>query len=124
MPKPLQPQRGEIWFVRVPSDPPDKSPRPVVIVSTDARNRHERATTVLAVPLSTTLRDSPTHIRLLPGETGLAEPCEIQGENIFTVRKESLERSRTPLIRLSETKLRQVATCVVSAMGFVPAQLK
>src|SRR2546430_10928917 len=73
-----QPKRGEIWFVKFPSDPPEKNPRPVVIVSMDARNQHPRAETVLAVPLSTTLRESPTHIRLQPGETGLAEACDLQ----------------------------------------------
>src|SRR2546430_9025821 len=30
---------GEIWFVKFPSDPPEKNPRPVVIVSMDARNQ-------------------------------------------------------------------------------------
>jgi len=46
----LQPKRGEIWFVKFPSDPPEKTPRPVVIVSVDARNQHPKAETVLAVP--------------------------------------------------------------------------
>ena len=125
MPKPLQPQRGEIWFVKIASDPPEKNSRPIVIVSTDARNRHERATTVLAVPLSTTLRDNvPTHIRLQPGETGLRETCEVQGENILTVRKDSLQRPKAPLVKLSEGKLRQIAVCVVKALGFLPEQLE
>jgi hypothetical protein len=78
-----QPKRGEIWFVKFPSDPPEKNPRPVVIVSVDARNQHPRAETVLVVPLSTTLRDSPTHIRLQPGETGLGEACDIQAFQRF-----------------------------------------
>jgi 4-hydroxy-4-methyl-2-oxoglutarate aldolase len=34
---------GEIWFVQLPGDPPGKERRPVVIVSLDARSRHERA---------------------------------------------------------------------------------
>ncbi len=96
-----QPKRGEIWFVKFPSDPPEKNPRPVVIVSMDARNQHPRAETVLAVPLSTTLRESPTHIRLQPGETGL-------------------QPSRGALRRLSESTLREIARGVVRAMGFVP----
>jgi mRNA-degrading endonuclease toxin of MazEF toxin-antitoxin module len=125
MPELLKAQRGEIWFVKVPSDPPGKNLRPVVIVSTDARNRHERATTVLAVPLSTTLRGNvPTHIRLQPGETGLKETCEAQGENIATIRKESLQRPKTPPRRLSETKLQQIARCIVRALGFVPEQIR
>lgn len=116
-------KRGEIWFVKFPSDPPEKNPRPVVIVSVDARNQHPRAETVLVAPLSTTLRESPTHIRLQPGETGLAEPCDIQAENISTIRKQALQPSRTPLRRLSESTIREIARSVVRGMGFVPNDL-
>lgn len=31
---------GEIWFTRLHVDPPEKGPRPAVIVSVDARNRN------------------------------------------------------------------------------------
>src|SRR5215471_20084894 len=119
-----QPRRGEIWFVKFPSDPPEKNPRPVVIVSVDARNLHPRAETVLAVPLSTTLRDSPTHIRLQPGETGLAEACDVQGETLSTIRKQTLRPSGTALRRLSESTLREIARCVVRAMGFLPRDIE
>jgi len=118
-----QPKRGEIWFVKFPSDSPQKNPRPVVLVSVDARNQHPRAETVLAVPLSTALRDSPTHIRLQPGETGLAEACDVQAEAISTIRKQSLQPSRTALRRLSESTMREIARCVVRARGFVPNEL-
>jgi len=118
-----QPKRGEIWFVKFPSDPPEKSPRPVVIVSVDARNQHPRAETILAVPLSTTLRDSPTHIRLQPGETGLAETCDVQAESISTLRKQTLLPPKTPLRRLSESAVREIARCVARAMGFLPNDL-
>ncbi|HMD84311.1 MAG TPA: type II toxin-antitoxin system PemK/MazF family toxin [Terriglobia bacterium] len=122
-PQPIQPRRGEIWFVRMPSDPPDKNARPVIIVSLDARNRHPRATTVLVVPLSTTLRGLDTHVRLEPGETGLAEASEAQAENITTVRKESLAPSRSRLRAVSATRLGQIARCVVLAMGVLPGGL-
>jgi mRNA-degrading endonuclease toxin of MazEF toxin-antitoxin module len=32
------PRRGEIWFVKLHVDPPDKGLRPVLVVSVDARN--------------------------------------------------------------------------------------
>ena len=121
--QPIQPRRGEIWFIRMPSDPSDKSARPVVVVSLDARNYHPRASTVLVVPLSTTLRGLDTHIRLEPGETGLVETCEAQAENITTVRKESLAPSRSRLRAISATRLRQIARCVVLAMGVLPGEL-
>lgn len=117
-----QPRRGQIWFVSLPSDPPRKSARPVLIVSTDGRNTHPRAETVLVVPFSTTLTDLPIHIRLKPGETGLAEASELQPENISVVRKESLKpapNSRT----LGEMVLRRVARGVVLCMGIQPKDL-
>lgn len=112
------PQRGEIWYVKLPSDPPDKLERPVVVVSIDARNSHERATTVLVVPLSTTPPKLPSHIGLSSGETGLSEASTIQAENITTVRKTSLSEPREKLRRLSEHVLEQTVRGVVLAMGF------
>jgi mRNA interferase MazF len=111
------PQRGEIWFVKLPTDPPEKNERPVVIVSIDARNTHERATTVLVVPLSTAPARLPTHIPLAPGETGLSEPSTIQAENITTVRKISLHPPTRKLRRLSEGVIEKIARGVQMAMG-------
>ena len=122
--QPVRPRRGEIWFVRMPSGPSDKGARPVVVVSLDARNQHPRASTVLVVPLSTSLRGVGTHIRLEPGETGLPEACEAQAENISSVRKESLNLPRSPLRTISGTRLRQIAQCVVLAMGILPGELQ
>lgn len=119
MTQPLrQPQRGEIWYVKLSSDPPDKLERPVVVVSLEARNSHERATTVLVVPLSTSPPKLPSHLALSPGETGLSENSTIQAENITTVRKTSLQEPRRKLRRLSEGLIEKVAKGVVLAMGF------
>jgi mRNA-degrading endonuclease toxin of MazEF toxin-antitoxin module len=112
------PQRGEIWFVKLPTDPPEKNQRPVVIVSIEARNAHPRAMTVLVVPLSTTPPRLPTHLALAPGETGLSEPSTIQSENITTVRKASLSPPTRSLRRLSEGTMEKIARGVQMAMGF------
>jgi mRNA-degrading endonuclease toxin of MazEF toxin-antitoxin module len=114
-----RPKRGSIWFVRYPTDPPDKGPRPVLIVSIDARNQNDNADTVLLVPFTTNLRDVPTHLQLDPGETGLPHPCALAAENVTVVRKASLIPSRVPLKTLSQARLRQVASRVVVAMGFL-----
>jgi mRNA-degrading endonuclease toxin of MazEF toxin-antitoxin module len=59
------PRRGEIWLVKLHVGPPDKGLRPVLIVSVDVRNQHERADTVLAIPLTTSIHKGvPTHILL------------------------------------------------------------
>lgn len=89
-----------------------------MIVSIEARNAHERATTVLVVPLSTTPPRLPTHIPLAPGETGLSEPSTIQAENITTVRKSSLREPTGRLRRLSEATLENIAKGVRLAIGF------
>jgi len=113
-----QPRRGEIWFVKLPTDPPEKGHRPVVVVSTDARNLHEKANTVLVVPLSTTTARAPTHIELTPGETGLGAVSTIRAEDISVVRKSSLLEPRHGLRALSEAMLRRIANAVTLAMGF------
>lgn len=122
---PRIPRRGEIWFAPLPTDPAGKGLRPIVIVSPDSRNQHPRAATILAVPLSTTLRDplAPTRLRLQPGESGLSEISEVQAENIAAVRKETLQPSRRPLRNLTETQLRKIARGVAYALGFLPEDL-
>lgn len=118
-----QPRRGQIWYARFPGDPAGKNLRPALIVSLDSRNTHPRATTVLAVPLSTTLTDSPLHIRLQPGETGLHEISELQPENISVITKDSLEPD--PRTRfLGDGILRTVAANVVRSMGIRPGDLR
>lgn len=116
------PSRGEIWFVQLPTDPPEKGRRPVVVVSAEVRNRAPRATTVLVVPLSTTPARLDTHIEILPGETGLPERSTLRCENITTVPKTLLVGPRLALRRLGETRLRQVATAVQIALGYPPAR--
>jgi mRNA-degrading endonuclease toxin of MazEF toxin-antitoxin module len=101
-----QAKRGEIWWVPIPSDPPGKLDRPVLIVSSNNRNAHPKASTVLVVPFSMTLSDVRIHIRLKPGETGLPEPSELQPENISTMRKESLRPNKGGTRTLGESILR------------------
>ena len=114
-----RPKRGSIWFVRYPTDPPGKGPRPVLIVSIDARNQNDNADTVLVVPFTTNLRDAPAHLQLAPGETGLPHQCALGAENVTVVRKESLIPSRARLKMLSQARLREVSRRVVLAMGFL-----
>lgn len=124
VPAPPQPLRGEIWFVPFPSDPPGKQDRPVVIVSPNVRNQHPKADTVLAVPFSTTVRATPTHITMQAGETGLPCACDIQAESITTIRKEILQRPKFQTRTLSETQVRAIIKCVVVALGVQPKDLK
>jgi len=112
--------RGEIWFVKLYVDPPDKGLRPVVIVSLDARNRHERADTVLAVPLTTSVhKDVPTHVYLAAGETGLQSDSAARAEDITTIRKSNLVAPSVRLRQLSDKRICELAAKLNLAMGCV-----
>ncbi len=113
------PARGEIWFVQLPVDPPEKGRRPVVVVSLDARNRHERADTVLVIPLSTSVHkaDHPTHLLLSAGELGLSEDSIARAEDITVVRKVNLVESRSRVRTLSHRRVCELSEMVKVAMG-------
>ena len=117
MPKPT-PARGEIWFVSLDTDPPNKGLRPVLILSLDARNRHERADTVLAIPLTPSIhKDVPTHVLLTGAETGLPADSAARAEDITVVSKEELVKPRSGLRRISHTRLCEIGRLVQVAIG-------
>jgi mRNA-degrading endonuclease toxin of MazEF toxin-antitoxin module len=113
------PSRGEVWFAQLPTDPPEKGRRPVLIVSSEARNRHPRADTVLVAPLSTSVHkaDNPTHLLLQRGETGLQEDSIVRAEDITTVLKSSLIEPRVGLRPMSDRRICELAAMVRIAMG-------
>jgi len=116
------PQRGEIWFTKLPTDPPEKGKRPVIIVSVNTRNNHPRANTVLVVPLSTSVDKNglPTHILLEPGQTGLSERSVAKAEYVATISKALLDPSRERLRPLSSAQICELARKVQLAMGCLP----
>ncbi|HEY4378968.1 MAG TPA: type II toxin-antitoxin system PemK/MazF family toxin [Acidobacteriaceae bacterium] len=116
------PQRGEIWWTNFPTDPPDKGRRPVIVVSPDARNRHERATTVLVIPLSTSIHKlGPAHMLLRAGETGLRMDCAAQADNIAVVIRANLREPEPGQRTLSHSKICNLASLVRTAMGCTPS---
>jgi mRNA-degrading endonuclease toxin of MazEF toxin-antitoxin module len=105
------------------SDPPGKGRRPVVIVSLDARNSHERADTVLVVPLTTSVhKNAPTHVFLPAGETGLQSDSAARAEDITIVRKQSLVEPLGRLRRIGDRRVCELAAKVSLAMGCGPTQ--
>ena len=118
--EPRYPLRGEIWWTSFPADPPDKGRRPVVIVSADGRNSHPRSTTVLAIPLSTSLhKPRPANLLLRSGETGLRDDSVAQADNICVVRKTDLEAPAGEHRRLTHSQVCKLAVLVRLAMGCV-----
>ena len=89
-----------------------------MIVSLDARNRHERADTVLVVPLTTSIhKDVPTHLFLPAGETGLPSDSAARAEDMTVVLKQSLIEPYTRLRQLGDRRVCELAGKVRLAMG-------
>jgi mRNA-degrading endonuclease toxin of MazEF toxin-antitoxin module len=112
------PQQGEIWWTNLPTDPPEKSRRPVIVVSPNGRNQHPRSNSVLVIPLSTSIHLlRPAHLLLRMGETGLSADSAAQADNITTVRRESLSAPGPGQRALSHTKVCELAKLVRLGMG-------
>ena len=111
------PQRGEIYLVRLPGQPKDVKARPALIVSLDVRNR--LANDVVVVPISTTLRPSPTHVELPKGEGGLDQISMVKCEQITTLEKSFLIRG--PFSgAISSRKIDEIEKAIQIAIGIVP----
>ena len=113
------PQRGEIWWTHFATDVPGKN-RPAVIVSQNGRNAHPRASSVLAIPLSTSIQKlGPWHLLLRAGETGLREDSVAWAENISVVSKEQMVEPVPGHRALTNTQICRLAGLVRVAMGCV-----
>jgi len=110
------PRRGEIYLVRLPGQPKDTEPRPALIVSLDVRNR--LANDIVVVPISTTLRISPTHVELPKGEGGLDQISMAKCEQITTLDKSFLIRG--PFSgTIDPTKIAEVVKAIQRSIGIV-----
>jgi mRNA interferase MazF len=90
MPDPL---RGEVWNVNF--DPTkgreQRGSRPALIVSHSTFNR-SAAELVVVVPLTTTFRGIPLHVRIDPPEGGLKSPSFAKIEDVRSISKERLTK--------------------------------
>ena len=112
----IYPRRGEIYLVKLPGRPTDTKSRPALIVSMDVRNR--LANDVIVVPISSTLRTSPTHVELAKGEGGLDKPSMIKCEQITTLDKSFLIRG--PFSgTISPIKMTEVEKAIQRAVGII-----
>lgn len=105
------PRRGEIWLVELPNDP---KVRPALVVSPDGRN--ERANGVLAVPITTNLSPSPTHVSLRAGSGGLTRESVARCENVSLLYKVQIVRG--PLgPAMDAATMRAVEQAILTAFG-------
>lgn len=107
------PRRGEVWWVSFPDDPRE---HPAVVVSIDSRNRF--ANSVLAIPITTNLRESPTHVLIPAGQGGLRELSMARCENVSYVLKSRLRRG-TYSGRIAVTVLGDIERAMMRALGIL-----
>jgi mRNA-degrading endonuclease toxin of MazEF toxin-antitoxin module len=113
------PLRGDIWWAHFDSDEQGKN-RPAVIVSTNERNTHPRADTVLVIPLSTSIHKlGPWHLLLRAGETGLREDSVAWAENVSAVPKDELIEPVAGHRPVTNAQICRLAALVKVAMGCV-----
>jgi mRNA-degrading endonuclease toxin of MazEF toxin-antitoxin module len=110
------PQRGEIYLVNLPSKPKDIKNRPALVVSLDIRNK--LANDIIVVPLSTTLRISPTHVLLPEGEGGLSKASMAKCEQVTTIDKSLLIRG--PFAgKIDGEKMSEIEKAIMIAIGVI-----
>jgi mRNA-degrading endonuclease toxin of MazEF toxin-antitoxin module len=107
------PRRSHFYWVRIPDEPRGKR-RPALVVSPDSRNR--LASDVIVVPISTVLREAPTHVRLRTGEGGLAHPSVAKCEQITTLRRDRL-LPRALGGTLSAARMTEIEKAILRAIG-------
>ncbi len=100
--------RGEIWLVQLGA--PDKR-RPALILSRSSLLEVLQTATV--VPITSTLRGSPTEVQLGTDE-GLKGPCCANLTNVLTVRRSQLRRF---VGTVGHAKMRQVCDALAIACG-------
>ena len=98
-------KRGEVWWV----ERPGRGRRPYLVLTRDSAipvlNR------VVAVPVTRTVREIPTEVRLGP-EDGMPQECALSLDNIATVRRAHfVER----ICRLDLQRIREVCRALAIA---------
>jgi mRNA interferase MazF len=87
------PARGEIWLADL--DPTrgheQAGRRPVLVVSEDLFNRGP-ADLVIVLPVTSTVRPIPSHVRLSPPEGGLKRASAVLCDAIRSISKQRLVR--------------------------------
>jgi mRNA-degrading endonuclease toxin of MazEF toxin-antitoxin module len=78
------PRRGEVWLAQTPGQPDDPhQPRPVLIISVDARNRS--TDDVIVVPIFSNGRLGPTRVLLPAGHGGVHHDSVLFCDEITTI---------------------------------------
>jgi mRNA-degrading endonuclease toxin of MazEF toxin-antitoxin module len=114
-------RRGFVYRVaRVFRDP--KEARPVLVMSSDARNLDARSPTVVGVPLTTSLRGGAFRVRLRRGAGGVRVTSEAACEQIVQVPKRNFVANERGVVqsmggRVDDHVLDAVIAAVVAVIS-------
>jgi len=108
------PRRGEIWWAFTPGQPDDPhQPRPVLVLSVDARNH--ATDDLIVIPIFSSGRLGPTRVPIAAGIGGLAHDSVLFCEEITTIDRDYLDTGPLgPLV--PESLLAQVLLAVHHAL--------
>ena len=89
----VKPARGEIWTVDLnPTRGHEPAGiRPCLVISANRFNV-SGAELIIVIPVTTTIRNVPSHVRVTPPEAGLTSESAIRCENVRSVSKERLSK--------------------------------
>lgn len=90
--------------------------RPAVIMHRDVGGRVLNA--LLVAPLTTTIRDVPTEVRLGPAD-GIDRECVASLDNLTLLRK---DRLRAPIALLPEERMAELCDALATAVGCPASQ--
>ena len=114
-------RRGYIYRVaRLFRDP--KESRPVLVMTSDARNLDPRSPTIVGIPLTTSLKGGAFRVLLRKGTGGLLLPSEAACEQIVQVPKRNFLADQRGVVRplgerLDDGLLEEVVVAVVNVVS-------
>lgn len=114
-------RRGFVYRVaRVFRDP--RESRPVLVLTSDARNLDARSPTIVGVPLTTSLKGGAFRVRLRAGEAGVDSASEAACEQIVQVPKRNFIPDERGIVRplggrLDDGRLDAVVAAVLAVIS-------
>ena len=114
-------RRGFVYRVaRVFRDPTVS--RPLLVMTSDARNLDARSPTVVGIPLTTSLKGGMYRVRIRKGEGGVRQTSEAACEQIVQVPKRNFIADQNGIVRplgrrLDEAILDSVIDAVVNVIS-------
>jgi mRNA-degrading endonuclease toxin of MazEF toxin-antitoxin module len=114
-------RRGYVYRVaRVFRDP--KVSRPVLVMTSDARNLDPRSPTIVGIPLTTSLKGGVFRVLLRRGAGGLSHASEVACEQIVQVPKRNFITDRRGVVRplggrIDDTQLDEVIHAVLNVIS-------